>query len=61
MTTTDENRPYAQESARFVAGETADLDHRQIMLAMALAWARLAVQDNDADLSDLIRATEIMR
>jgi hypothetical protein len=60
MTTTDEYRRYAQECAR-LANETADLDHRQMMVAMARAWARLAVQDNDADLSDLIRATEIMR
>jgi hypothetical protein len=56
----DEYRRYAQECAR-LAGETADLDHRQILVAMARAWVRLAVQGDDADLSDLIRATEIMR
>ena len=60
MTTKDEYRHYAQECVR-LAGETADLDHRQILVAMARAWIRLAVRGNDADLSDLIRATEIMR
>ena len=60
MTTTDEYRRYAQECVR-LAGKTADLDHRQILVAMARAWVRLAVQGDDADLSDLIRATEIMR
>jgi hypothetical protein len=43
MMTTNENRCYAQECAR-PTGETADLDHRQILVVIACAWVRLAVQ-----------------
>jgi rubredoxin len=40
MMTTDENRCYGQECAR-LTGETADLDHRHILVVIACAWSDL--------------------